>query len=355
MFKNLLVAVLAMACLLTGSPDSSAQNMLDLPLSSQQARVMQRIGLTYITINYHRPLVKGRKIFGGLEAYGKVWRAGANENTTIEFSDPVSIAGKLLPSGTYGLFMIPGESEWTVILSKNFTSWGAYTYNPAEDALRVTVKPQTSEFHEALTYEFDDLKPDATAVTLRWDKLAVGFKVAVNLRELVPVSLKTQLRGWSRWNYEGWDEAARYLLENNGNLQDALKFEEGSLNVEERGDTLLTKSTILDKLGRKEEAKAARERAMKLATAVQLHNYARGLQLNGQREQAREIFRLNITAHPSEWVVHNGAARVAAAQGDFPTAVAEMKLAIAGAPPESKRAQEALLKRLEAKEDINEQ
>jgi Flp pilus assembly protein TadD len=92
---------------------------------------------------------------------------------------------------------------------------------------------------------------------------------------------------------------------------------------------------------------------MKLATALQLHNYARGLQLNGQQEQAMEIFRLNIKAHPGEWVVHHDAARVAATQGDFATAVAEMKLAIAGAPPESKRAQEALLKRLEAKEDIN--
>src|SRR5260370_29643247 len=107
MLKTLLVAVVVMACLLTGSPKSSAQNMLDLPLPSQQARVMQRIGLTYITIKYHRPLVKGRKILGGLEPYGKVWRAGANENTTIEFTDPVSVAGRLLPAGTHGLFLIP--------------------------------------------------------------------------------------------------------------------------------------------------------------------------------------------------------------------------------------------------------
>src|SRR6267142_3468464 len=158
--------------------------MLDLPRPSQHAVLTQRIGITDVTVNYHRPVVNKRKVWGGLVPYGQVWRAGANENTTIEFTDPVTIEGKPLPKGTYGLHMIPGESEWTVIFSKNSTSWGSFTYDQAEDALRVMVKPQTAEFHEALTYDFDDVSPDASVVTLRWEKVAVPFKVGVNTHEI---------------------------------------------------------------------------------------------------------------------------------------------------------------------------
>src|SRR5262249_50813722 len=146
-----------------------AQTILDLPEASQRALVMQRIGLTDITISYHRPLLGGRTgLENGLPA-GQVWRAGANQNTTIEASDPVMVEGKPLPKGTYGLHMIPGPNEWTVIFSNNSTSWGSFTYDQAEDALRVTVKPQPSEYHDALTYDFDDVKADSTTVTLRWE------------------------------------------------------------------------------------------------------------------------------------------------------------------------------------------
>src|SRR5262245_1588992 len=107
--------------------------VLDLPRPSQHAVVTQRVGITDITLNYHRPLVNGRKVWGGLVPYGQVWRAGANENITIEFTDDVTIEGKSLPKGIYGLHMIPGENEWTIILSKNSTSWGSFTYKQDED------------------------------------------------------------------------------------------------------------------------------------------------------------------------------------------------------------------------------
>ncbi len=129
--------------------------VLDLPLPSQRAEITQRIGITDITISYHRPLVNDRKIWGGLVPYGKVWRAGANENTTIAFSDPVRIEGKPLDRGTYGLHMIPNADEWIIIFSKNSTSWGSFTYDQAEDALRVTAQPKAAEMHNALTYDFD--------------------------------------------------------------------------------------------------------------------------------------------------------------------------------------------------------
>src|SRR5690242_18637019 len=154
--------------------------VLDLPRDSQHAKVIQRVGITDITINYHRPLVKGRKIWGGIVPYGQVWRAGANENTTIEFSDPVNVEGKPLAKGIYGLHMIPTESEWTIIFSRSAAAWGSFTYNQAEDALRVTVKPRTADPEEALAYEVDEVTPTSAVIALRWEKLAVPFKVEVN-------------------------------------------------------------------------------------------------------------------------------------------------------------------------------
>src|SRR5438477_3147457 len=245
--------------------------ILDLPRPSQHAVVTQRIGITDITLNYHRPLVNSRKIWGGLVPYGQVWRAGANENTTIAFSDPVTIEGKPLPKGTYGLHMIPGEKEWTVIFSKNSTSWGSFTYDQAEDALRVTVKPQTAEFHDALTYDFDDLQPNSTTVTMRWDKVAVPFKVEVNTGESVQQSLKNQLRGRAQYEWPAGEEAANYLLDNKGNMEEALKYVSGSIQDEERFENLMTKARILEALNRTEEANASRTKAMGMATALQIH------------------------------------------------------------------------------------
>src|SRR5437879_10655934 len=171
-----------------------AQSDLKLPDVSQAADVKQRIALTDIAVNYHRPLVNGRKIWGGLVPYGQVWRAGANENTTIEFSDPVTVEGKPLAKGVYGLHMLPTENEWTVIFSKTATAWGSFTYNQAEDALRVTVKPRPAEMKESLAYEVDDVTPTSAVFTLRWEKLAVPFKVDVDTHEIVAQGLHSQLR-----------------------------------------------------------------------------------------------------------------------------------------------------------------
>jgi hypothetical protein len=163
--------------------------VLDLPRQSQRAQVSQRIGITDITISYHRPLVNDRKVWGGLVPYGEVWRAGANEITTITFTDPVTIEGQPLAAGTYGLHMIPRADDWTIIFSKNATSWGSFTYKESEDALRVTVKPHAAEMHNALTYDFDEVKPDSAVVELEWEKVAVPFKVAVNVHDVVEASL----------------------------------------------------------------------------------------------------------------------------------------------------------------------
>jgi len=333
---------------------SHAQStVLDLPRQSQHALLTQRVGITDITVNYHRPLVAGRKVWGTLVPYGQVWRAGANENTIIQVSDPVTVEGKPLAKGVYGLHMIPNENEWTVIFSRVSSAWGSFSYDQKEDALRVNVKPQPTDFHEALTYDFDDIKPNATTLTMRWEKIAVPVKFEVNTHDNVAQSLHTQLRGLPQYTFEGWDDAANYLLAEKYDLEEALKYSDRSIGVEERFDNLMTKAQILDALNRPQEAAAIRSKAFPMGSVVQLHGYGRQLQQQGKQDQAFEVFRVNIKKNPDHWVSHNEAARLACAQGNFDEAAKQMKLAVAAAPDQIKPALDGLVKRLEAKEDIN--
>jgi tetratricopeptide (TPR) repeat protein len=327
--------------------------VLNLPRGSQHAVLTQRIGITDITINYHRPVVNSREIWGKLVPYGDVWRAGANENTTISFSDPVSIEGQALPAGTYGLHMIPNQSEWTVIFSKNSTSWGSFTYNKDEDALRVNVKPQPTDMHEALTYDFDDVKPASAVVTLRWEKLAIPFKVDVKTDDIVAENLHKQLRGLAQYTWDGWNDAATYLLTEKVHLDDALTYCDKSIQNEERYDNLMTKSQVLTALGRNDEAKVASDRALSMANALQLHVYARGLQTSGKTEEAYKIFQENAKRNPQNWVVHVGMARMYSGKGDFSNASKEIATALTTAPDGQKQPLQGLAKRLNAKEDIN--
>src|SRR5690348_7002190 len=347
------VVAAAFGVLFVASLCQAQSALLDIPRQSQHAVLTQRIGITDITVNYHRPLANGRKIWGGVVPYGEVWRAGANENTTIAFSDPVTIEGQPLAKGVYGLHMIPGENQWTVIFSHASTSWGSFTYKQAEDALRVTVKPQMVEKHNALTYDFDELTHTSAVVKLEWEKVAVPFKVEVEVNKLVEDSLNRQLRGLAQYTWEGWDDAANYLLAQKTDLDEALKYEDQSIQVEKRFDNLMTKANILDALNRKDEADTTRKQAVALANPLQLHIYARGLQAQKHEDEAFAIFRDNARKHPEEWFVHSGMARIYSSQGKFDDAVKEMNLALAGAPDGQKSYVESLVKRLQSKQDIN--
>jgi len=343
-------------CLLMAamSGASLAQSfVLDLPDPSQGAEISQRIGITNVTINYHRPLVKNRKIWDGLVPYGKVWRAGANINTTITFSDPVMVEGKPLDKGTYGLHMIPTADEWTIIFSKNSTSWGSFTYDQAEDALRVTVKPKAADMHDALTYDFEQLQPDSAVVLLEWEKVAVPFKVSVDVHDVVQASLKKQLRNLSQYTWISWDDAANYLLTEKLALDDALTYANKSIETEDRYDNEMTKSKVLRGLNRKDDAAVAEKKALDLANPLQVHLYGRQLQGEKRNEEAFAIFRENAKKHPDQWFVHTGLARMYCAQGKFDDATKEMKLAVAAAPDSQKDYLDGLARRLQAKEDIN--
>ena len=342
----------------TGSAEAQFKNgsqptELNIPRVRQRGSVTQRVGLTDITIAYHRPAVGGREIWGKTVPYGKVWRAGANENTTITFSDDVSVEGKPLVAGTYGLHTIPDKDQWTIIFSKNSTSWGSFSYDEKEDALRVTTKPQSAESFEVLTYVFDDVKPDSAVVSLRWEKLAVPIHIGVDVKAVVLRSIKHELRSVGGFTWAGYDEAAQWCLDNNYNLEEALKWEDTSIQNEDRFENWEGKSRILDAMGRKDEAAKALSAAISKASAIQLYSYARGLQRQGNAKRAFELYPQVPKKDANHWISHLALARIDSNTGDFTTAAKEMTQAISGAPDGTKPFLQPLLKRLEAKDDIN--
>jgi len=346
-------AAFGLVLLLAASASFAQSTQLNIPRDSQRASVTQRVGITDITVNYHRPLVKGRTIWGKVVPYGQVWRAGANENTTITFSDPVTIEGKTLEKGTYGLHMLPNQDEWTVIFSKVNTAWGSFTYKESEDALRVNVKPQAAEMEEALAYEIDQPTENSAVITMRWEKVAVPFKVGVDVNNIVDASLKAQMRGLPQYTWDGWDDAANYLLAHKVSLDEALEFSNRSIGSEPRYENYNTKSQILEAMGKKDEAKVAHDKAIEIATPIQLHQYAFALKGQKKDAEAYAVWKKNFQQHPDMWFTHSGMARVYSAQGDFDNAVKEMKLAEAAAPEQNKVFIETAIKRLEAKDDIN--
>jgi hypothetical protein len=334
---------------------ASAQSDLKLPDLSQAAETKQRIALTDITVKYHRPLVNGRKIWGGLVPYGKVWRVGANENTTIEFSDPVSVEGKPLDKGIYGLHMIPNADSWTVIFSKTNTAWGSYSYDQKDDALRVDVKPRPlAENDEALEFEFENLKPTSTAVTMKWEKVGVPFTVSVDDADQTLQNIRAQLKGAGQFAWQALDQGAQFCLTRKIDLDEALRWADASIQNEERFENLSTKADILKALNRQDEAKTTWNNALEKAKAPDLYTYGRQLQNQKKGAEAMEIFKEVAKRFPNGVFGYLAQARIKSSTGDFTGALSDAKQAQAAAPSEGqKQAIQGLIDRLQAKQDIN--
>jgi hypothetical protein len=331
-----------------------SQAALELPDASQLAVTKQRVGLTDITITYHRPLVNGRKIWGGLVPLGEVWRAGANENTTIEFSEPVSVEGKPLAKGIYGLHMIPTADSWTVIFSKMASAWGSYTYKQEEDALRVIVKPRPTEMEEALEFEFEDLKPDSATVTMKWEKLAVPFNVAINDAEATMANIRNQMRGRAQYEWESLNQAAQFCLNKKISLEEGVKWADASIQNEERFENLSTKADLLKAMNKPDEAKKIWEQALAKTTAPQLYSYARRLKSENKDAEAMEILKDVGKRYPATVQGHLANARLKSAAGDFAGAAEDAKKAQAAAVSDQQKNNiKLLIDRLQAKQDIN--
>ena len=243
-----------------------------LPRESQRQDITQTVGDTKIAIVYHRPSVKGRKVWGGLVPYGQVWRTGANENTTIEFTRDVTINGQPLVAGKYGFHAIPETAEWTLIFNKVNDSWGSFTYDQKNDALRVKVKPiAVSDSRENLTYEIEDVTADSAKIVLGWEKLEIPFTVNIGdiqgrMMTAVDEAIKTRKADDARPLNQGAGYVFSAKVKNRYN--DALGWLDSSLAIKETFGTLVTKARLLEQAGRTAEAIAAGEKAIAFGKAL---------------------------------------------------------------------------------------
>jgi hypothetical protein len=260
MKKTLIAGALLLAA-------TSAFGQMRTPRPSPKSTLMQTVGITDITINYSRPGVKGRKIWGELVPYDKVWRTGANEATTIAFSDDVWINGQKLAKGTYSLHTIPTTGDWTIIFNSVADQWGSYSYDQSKDALRVTATPTTGDFREWLTFDVPELTTDTAKVAIRWEKIVVPFTVDTKSTERTMAQLRTALAPDWRTSYG----AANFAFENPGSASDTEMntWIEQSLKINQNIANLWLRARMAQKAGNKADAIRYGEMAIAAATPAQ--------------------------------------------------------------------------------------
>jgi hypothetical protein len=249
----------------------SVSAQLALPRESQRQTITQTIGDATVSIVYHRPNVKGRKVFGGLEPYGKVWRTGANENTVFEVSRDVTIDGKPLPAGKYGLHTIPGKNEWIVIFSKDNDKWGSFSYDEKNDALRVSVKPEKIPNQETLAYSFDDVGPHTARVSVRWEMIRVPF--TVDTGDIIGRSLaqiREAIKNRKTDDRTPLNQGANYVFtfKVKESYDEAIGWLDTSLASRETFGVMVAKARLLAEMGRKADAIATGEKALALGKAA---------------------------------------------------------------------------------------
>lgn len=262
-FKTMLLLALTVAL----NAELQAQG-LKMPQASSSQTVIQNFGLGKITLNYSRPNVKGRKIFGGLEPYGTVWRTGANSATMISFTEPVKINGKEVPAGDYGLFTIPGKDEWTVIFNKGAKQWGAYEYKEAEDVLRVKVKAtKLKDKVETFTMQFANVYPTTAQLQLMWEDAAVNVDLSTEVDATVMASIDEAMKGEKKPYFA----AAQYYYSNGKDLNKALEWINAAEAADDKAPWIkLWKGRIQLKMG--DKAGAAKTAAAGLQAATEMKN-----------------------------------------------------------------------------------
>jgi len=340
---------------------------------TKKARVAEQVGLTEVAITYHRPAVNGRegKIWGAVVHKGFIdkgfgngrpspWRAGANENTVIEFDHDVKVEGQALPKGRYGFFIAYDPSESILIFSKRTDAWGSFFYDEKEDALRVTVKPQPLEKSvEYLQYAFAAQTKNSATVSLSWEKLSIGFKVEVDELKQQYEAFVAQSQTPSGFTSQGLNIAASWCLQHNYQLQKALEWATLASSSNFPGDptsfpALTTKAAILEKLGRTAEAATITKAALPFGTVVQIQQYGMQLLTAKNAKAAMLVFQFNYDQHPGHFIALTGMVRGLSANGEYVKALEYAGKAILVAPNDAgKLAVESMIVKLKAGKDIN--
>jgi hypothetical protein len=340
---------------------------------TKKAVVSEQVGLTEVTITYHRPAVKGRegKIWGEVVHKGFIdqgfgngkpapWRAGANENTVIEFETDVKIENQILPKGKYGFFIAYDPVESTIIFSKRTDAWGSFFYDEKEDALRVKVKPQPlDKTVEFLKYEFSDSTPNSAVIALSWEKLSIPFKVEVDYLKQQFDAFVAESQNPRSFTSQSLTIAANWTLQNDYQLDKGLEWATLASGQKFPGDptsfpALSTKAMILNKLGKSVDAAAVIKSALPLGNAGQLQQLGRQLLAAKNLKAAMEVFQFNYEKNPNQFAALVGMARGLSANAEYAKALEFANKALPLAPNDAnKQTVQTMIEKLKAGKDIN--
>lgn len=339
---------------------------------NKKAMVAERVGLTDVIIDYSRPAVKGRegKIWGQLVAYGYTyqgygtsraapWRAGANEGTTIQVSTDVTIEGKKLPAGKYGLMIAIGQENSTLIFSKNHTAWGSFFYDSTEDVLRVNIRQQSMDRSvERLQYVFSDQTENSAVVNLEWEKWRFPFKIETDVKKEQLASFRKELQTEKGFSWQAFAQAASWCADNNINLEEALQWADFAISGPFVGDknfrTLAVKARLLKMMGKTDEAATIMKEALPMGNMVEVHGYARQLLAAKNTVAAAEYFKANYKKYPNTFTTNMGMARALSSESKFKDALKYAIAALPQAPDNGNKLNvEGIIEKLKAGKDIN--
>lgn len=336
-----------------------AQTITTPRAPSPAAEVSQTIGISTVSINYSRPSVKGRVVWGELVPYGRnvepfgsphpaPWRAGANENTVIEFSHAAMVEGKMVPAGRYGLFFtMNNNNTGEVILSKDSHSWGNFFYEPANDLCRANIQLRDHAMTEMLTYEFINVGANSAELVLNWEKKQFPVQIECAVEDIVMANAEEQLKGEMGFTWEGLSSAANYSLEHKINTERGLYWAERAVVFNKNFTTLNTKAALLRLNGRTDEADKMQEEAMTLANEVDLNAYGYQLLNNGHLDGAIKAFKGNTDRHPESANAWDSFGEGYAIKGDKQNAIKVFKKSLTLNPAENVKANsEKYLKQL---------
>jgi tetratricopeptide (TPR) repeat protein len=341
---------------------SNAQGVITTPRTpSPAASVTQTIGISTVTVSYSRPSVRGRKIWDSLVPYGynvqsfgagnsAPWRAGANENTTIKFSDDAKVEGQPVSAGEYGLFfVINNDNTGEVILSKDYKSWGSFFYDSTHDLMRAKIQLRDIPETEMLTYNFINDKKNSAELVLNWEKKQFPVKIEFDVDKIVMDNAREQLKNTVGFSWQGYASAANYALQNNVNLDEAVTWVNQAVAQNSNFTTLNLKSNLLRKMGNTDEADKTLDAAIQASTENELNLYGYQLMNQGQTDKALEIFLLNTKRHPESANVWDSLGEGYVTKGDKKNAVASFKKSLSLNPPAPTKANsEKFLKQLGA-------
>jgi tetratricopeptide (TPR) repeat protein len=336
--------------LLVGVSTSCLAQITTPRTPSPGSTVSQTIGISTVTVNYSRPAVKEREIWGALVPYGwnkqgfgfgndAPWRAGANENTVITLSHAAKVEGKNVPAGSYGLFFVIDENNsGEVILSKDYQSWGSFWYDASHDLMRAPITIRNNAHTELLSYDFINLSKNSGELVLNWEKKQFPVKIEFAVDDIVMANATEQLKGTVGFNWQGYNSAANYALQNKVNLEQALKWSDQAIAQNNNFATINVKAGLLTQLGKAEEGEKLRNEALGSATEAEVNVYGYQLLGQGKHEKAIEVLAMNAKKHPKSANAWDSLGEAYATKGDKENAIKNFKKSLSLNPPAAVKA-----------------